>query len=206
MSIVVHFFLFKSYICFLGRAQASRQSPSPPHTGAYAQVRDSRPYGHQRKDSDTLRSAGLMPSGSPTAVDGLAPRISPSSGGYSSQSSVSVLSNRHRRSPTAPEPATNNDIMPAESAPSSDVGKTWAAGEGREREDGYGEMPARRTVPAPVPSPPAQSHMQPPSKHSVLQQQSQAPDVRSRNMVVCITIHASIDKYLTLRCFSPICR
>ena len=159
----------------LGRAQASRQSPSPPHTGAYAQVRDPRLYGHQRKDSDTLRSAGLMPSGSPTAVDGLAPRLSPSSGGYSSSGgSGSLLSNRHRRSPTAPEPPTNNDMMPQDSAPQG-VGKTWAAGEARERDDDYGEVAVRRNTPAPAPSPPAQSNMPPQSKHLSLQQQA-APD------------------------------
>lgn len=128
-----------------------------------------------------------MPSGSPTAVDGLAPRISPSTGGWLSQSgSGPVPSNRHRRSPTAPEAPTNNDMMPPEGAPP--VGKTWAAGDNREREreDGYGEAAGRRSVPMPAPSPPMRSQMPPPSNQAALQQQqAQAPDVKSRNMMVC---------------------
>lgn len=75
--------------------------------------------------------------------------------------------------------------MPQDSAPQG-VGKTWAAGEARERDDDYGEVAVRRNTPAPAPSPPAQSNMPPQSKHLSLQQQAQAPDVRSRNMVVCI--------------------
>ena len=76
----------------------SRQSPSPTH-GNPSDPRSRYPV-HRRRDSDTLRTA-VPNAGSPTVVEHH--RDSPPTRGY-------VPSNRHRRSPTAPEPATADMI------------------------------------------------------------------------------------------------
>ena len=137
-----------------GRVQASRHSPSPTHV-SHANYR---PYGHQRKDSDTLRSAGVVPSpSSPTAVE-IPGRISPPKHNIPSSTpglATAAQNYRHRRSPTAPEaPTTSGDIAPPSNpAPS---GRTWAAGDGREREEAPDVGVHPRSVPTlPPPQPPA---------------------------------------------------
>ncbi|TFK52527.1 hypothetical protein OE88DRAFT_1412165 [Heliocybe sulcata] len=68
----------------------ARQSPSSAHNN-----NQTRPtQGHQRRGSDTMRS---LHSGSPTAVEALPPRLSPSGTGL-----------KHRRNPTASEVPTVN--------------------------------------------------------------------------------------------------
>ena len=76
----------------------SRQSPSPTH-GNPSDPR-SRYTVHRRRDSDTLRTA-VPNAASPTVVE--LRRDSPPTRGY-------APSNRHRRSPTAPEQATADMI------------------------------------------------------------------------------------------------
>jgi hypothetical protein len=102
-------------------------------------------YAHQRRDSDTLRSVPqtLSTSGSVTAVErepsqsALPQRISPSG-------RESNPSRYHRRNPTAPEaPTTSGLINPPGLGGEPGVGKTWAAGDGPEKE-GNGE-PERET-------------------------------------------------------------
>lgn len=85
---------------------SARQTPSPTHHNQHPQIPAIKHLGHRRRDSDTLRN--VSPSlGSPTAVDPL-PRVSPSSRGRISPSSrLAPVSAKHKRSPTAPEPATN---------------------------------------------------------------------------------------------------
>jgi hypothetical protein len=79
----------------------SRQSPSPPNM--HNTLSSTRLNVHRRRDSDTLR--GTV--GSPTVVDGpvIPARLSPSAKGVSGKGSAT-----HRRSPTAPEPATNGNM------------------------------------------------------------------------------------------------
>ena len=73
---------------------SSRQSPSPTH-GNPSDPRSRQPA-HRRRDSDTLRTA-VPNTASPTVLEHR--RDSPPTRGY-------APSNRHRRSPTAPEPVT----------------------------------------------------------------------------------------------------
>lgn len=93
------------------RAQA-RQSPSPTHVslnGHHAQVRQGH---HQRRDSDTLRSAAQY-----TKLDGSdqPSRFSPSGRSLSSSTAVGstagVMGMRHHRSPTAPEVPTTSTTL-----------------------------------------------------------------------------------------------
>lgn len=77
----------------------SRQSPSPTH-GNPPDPRSRYPPVHRRRDSDTLRTAAPN-TASPTVVEHR--RDSPPTRGY-------APSNRHRRSPTAPEQATADMI------------------------------------------------------------------------------------------------
>ena len=80
------------------RSGSRQQSPSPTH-GNLLDPR-SRYTTHRRRDSDTLRTA-VPSAGSPTAVEHR--RDSPPTRGY-------APSNRHRRSPTAPEQTTSDMI------------------------------------------------------------------------------------------------
>ncbi|KZT19539.1 hypothetical protein NEOLEDRAFT_946425 [Neolentinus lepideus HHB14362 ss-1] len=110
----------------LGRA---RQSPSPTHKSG--QMRPT--AGHQRKDSDTLRSGSnptLATAGSPTAVDALPPRLSPSGAGL-----------KHRRSPTAPEPPITSGMIAPSGQNGKIPGRTWA-GEGKARRSSADDDPA----------------------------------------------------------------
>lgn len=86
--------------------QSARETPSPTHHNQHPQIPAIKHLGHRRRDSDTLRN--VSPSlGSPTAVEPL-PRVSPSSRGRISPSSrLAHVSAKHKRSPTAPEPAAN---------------------------------------------------------------------------------------------------
>jgi serine/threonine-protein kinase TTK/MPS1 len=84
---------------------SARQTPSPTHS-QHPQIPAIKHLGHRRRDSDTLRNVSPSLS-SPTAVEPL-PRVSPSSRGRISPSSrLAPVSAKHKRSPTAPEPATN---------------------------------------------------------------------------------------------------
>lgn len=128
-----------------------RQSPSPPHV--HAQPPHLRPtYGHQRKDSETLRTESPA-LGSPTVAAPRGPSPShrePSASRDSSGSNPGSLGRsyapqnglqnglqagvgamqRHRRSPTAPEPPTSSAMIAPHAMPA--LGKTWAGAEGRD--------------------------------------------------------------------------
>ncbi|KAH9841518.1 kinase-like domain-containing protein [Rhodofomes roseus] len=180
-------------------AQASsRHSPSPTHV---AQA-NYRPYGHQRKDSDTLRSVAAVPSpSSPTAVE-LPGRASPPRHSIPSSTVglTAVAQNyRHRRSPTAPEaPTTSGDIAPSTNpAPS---GRTWAAGDGREREEAADVGVQSRSVPTlPPPQPPAAHPRQtaPPATQPPLQPQPAPQQAEGRsnakNLMVNRKSYARLD-------------
>ena len=86
--------------------QSARETPSPTHHSQHPQIPAIKQLGHRRRDSDTLRNVSPSLS-SPTAVEAL-PRVSPSSRGRISPSSrLAPVSAKHKRSPTAPEPAIN---------------------------------------------------------------------------------------------------
>lgn len=109
-------------------------TPSPPHAQASAYLRPS--FAHQRKDSETLRNEAPA-LGSPTinagrpAFGGGRDSIPPSGGGYLAQAAMqSGGMQRHRRSPTAPQPPTTSGQIAPPTVPA--VGKTWAGNDGRE--------------------------------------------------------------------------
>lgn len=84
----------------IDRSGTRQQSPSP--TNGNPPDSRSRYPAHHRRDSDTLRTA-VPSTGSPTVLEHR--RDSPPTRGY-------VPSNRHRRSPTAPEQAASDIIGP----------------------------------------------------------------------------------------------
>ncbi|GAW05757.1 other TTK protein kinase [Lentinula edodes] len=121
----------------------SRNTPSPPHYASGQQLVVRAPYAnHKRRDSDTLR--GYSPGGNSPTVMEAPPRVSPSvkglSGGVSSRTSSNDknavnIAAKHRRSPTAPEPATGSGLLQA-GVVHNVQGRTWAAGD-RDSGDGY---------------------------------------------------------------------
>ncbi|KAF8827701.1 hypothetical protein HHX47_DHR4000341 [Lentinula edodes] len=121
----------------------SRNTPSPPHYASGQQLVVRAPYAnHKRRDSDTLR--GYSPGGNSPTVMEAPPRVSPSvkglSGGVSSRTSSNdknavIIAAKHRRSPTAPEPATGSGLLQA-GVVHNVQGRTWAAGD-RDSGDGY---------------------------------------------------------------------
>ena len=156
-----------------------RQGEPEYHDPQYSQQppQTQRPYSHKRRDSDTLRSAGL---GSPTLVDarpssrggGISPpairvgrvsppdqrvgRLSPPASrgiGRISPAPVSALAT-HRRSPTAPEPVLQRDDRP-QRPPS---GKTWASGD-REDENNASERDREKDVRRAQQQPPPPQHV-----------------------------------------------
>ncbi|EMD39981.1 hypothetical protein CERSUDRAFT_81303 [Gelatoporia subvermispora B] len=182
---------------------APRQSPSPTHISSAAHLRPV--YAHQRKDSDTLRNVTAGTPTSPTAVDNIIRGSPPTrSSAYALSTpgltangmSVGATSARHRRSPTAPEPpTTSDDIGPVASG--IHIGKTWAAGDGRERrrEEAPAEpvAQARSTSAMPPPSMNAPAPAKQAAHQHHVQTVSAAPDVRSRNIVVNKKSYARLD-------------
>ena len=87
------------------------KSPSPTHiaTASAAHLRST--YGHQRHESDTLRSAGNLPPPQPQALAPVRPQsTSPRLTEVPPPPRAPVASVRHRRSPTSdPIPATGED-------------------------------------------------------------------------------------------------
>jgi len=169
-----------------------RQSPSPTHISSQYLRHQ---FGHQRRDSDTLRSVPHLQSAqssSPTAIDALPSRLSPSARGFSATAAAPVPS-RHRRSRTAPEPPTTSSML-APAAPSNGIGKTWAAGDGKERDSEYEDMPPRAeraqaapSAPVPTPNPaPPPAPMPAPANSYV--PSGPVTEVRTRNLVVCLSV------------------
>ena len=140
----------------------SRQTPSPPHLPSHMHPG----IHHQRRDSDTLKSmAGpaVVTASSPTIMEALPVRRSPSNLGLS----ANAISNaRHRRSPTAPEPPTTSGMIVPPGLQGNAM-KTWAAGDLQESdleqnpEEPYVALPPQAGVPSmpppPVPMQKAQS-------------------------------------------------
>ncbi|KAI0785230.1 hypothetical protein C8Q75DRAFT_333303 [Abortiporus biennis] len=173
----------------------TRQTPSPPNLNS--QQPHLRPlYGHQRKDSDTLRSAAMPPAGSPTVMEMLPTRLSPpmrtnsGSGVYpnslQANPDVGYAITKHRRSPTAPEPSTTSGEAREHNGYHMDDG-------GMIPEQERVNPPPQKPVPSMPPPPIPASHMQPPVNVQPQQQQQQAPqpqqvgqDIRTRNMMVSI--------------------
>ncbi|CCM01879.1 uncharacterized protein FIBRA_03950 [Fibroporia radiculosa] len=179
------------------KAQSSRHSPSPTHVSS-SHIRSSY-TGHNRRNSDTLRSLADPQPGSPTVVE--YSRISPpdlSCAPPSASSLSSIPSLRHRRSPTVPEPPTTSGATAPSNGIVASAGKTWAAGDGREKEqeDPYDSAAQARSLPAlPLPQLPAAA----PAKQTQVapaqpsQGPAPVPDVRSRNMVVNKKAYARLD-------------
>lgn len=160
-------------------ATYTRKSPSPTHLSTQPHLRAV--YGHQRRDSDTLRSMAtpLVTSSSPTAVDNPLRNSPPSS-------SYSTANGRHRRNPTAPEPPTTSGVIAPPGLSINTAGKTWAAGESRDSDAG---TPLDEGFHGPTSAPPKNAHMLPPpipvkQVQSAPQPNPPAPDVRARNMIV----------------------
>ena len=196
----------------------SRQTPSPPHTHAQPHLRPS--YGHQRKDSETLRTDSPA-LGSPTLMNANStarghspnhrdstssrdsPGPNPGSGSRTAYVSQSAAQ-RHRRSPTAPEPPASAMMAPPVAPP---IGRTWSGADGRDsfgdkvtgdeyqpvavngRESGSsGEFNPRprqseKMRPPPVPIRQAQSQPTIQAQAAIL-----AADGRNRNFVVSVLL------------------
>lgn len=198
-----------------GRAQSSSRhhSPSPTHIASHARPA----YSHQRKDSDTLRSAAALTPTSPTAVE-FPSRVSPPNRNYVPSSAPSLVAAaatnlRHRRSPTAPEAPTSSAEIAPPNGGSQAAGRTWAAGDSREqeREERYDSAAPSRNAPAmPPPQPPAP----PPAKQQQVShpqasyQGTPALELRSRNMVVrnFLEFHRVASERMLLSCVCSQCR
>ena len=110
-----------------------RRSPSPTHNAHPKST-----YTHRRKDSDTVRSTVQPSSASPTTVEALPARFSPSARTYLQSVSSSSAPVRHRRSPTAPEPPTTSGMLGPHGQASANLRTTWAAGESVPEENVFG--------------------------------------------------------------------
>lgn len=149
----------------------TRQSPSPTHLPHIHSVAH-----HQRRDSDTLRSmaAVLATSSSPTMVEAVPARRSPSNLGYSSNVAPHA---RHRRSPTAPEPPTTSGLIAPPGLAGNALGRSWTVGDLQESdaEPQVEETPmaiaASKSAPAMPPPPiPQQMAQVAPSKQAAMPQ------------------------------------
>lgn len=179
----------------------ARQTPSPTHVSSRFQQQQThvRPtHTHQRRESDTLRS-GPTPQALAAHTQEhdiesqpLPPRLSPSARQYVNAPPLSTsLGSRHRRSPTAPDAPTTSSTLAPTSSGRDGIGKTWAGekdGYEREREravEDFGEHQARPSsvIPTMQPQLQPQQQMQPPPS---------APDVKTRNLVVCYSIPLSV--------------
>lgn len=121
--------------------QSHQKSPSPTHVSLATQSHAHPLRTHNRRDSDTLRS--LLPPlssqsnfASPTAVehnyrergDKLSPPP-PNLNGAALGNSQTRNGYNHKRSPTAPDPATTSGMLGPSSVGTQGKGQTWAVGD-----------------------------------------------------------------------------
>ena len=145
-----------------------RRSPSPTHNAHSKSA-----YTHKRKDSDTVRSTVQPSSASPTTVEALPARFSPSARTYLQSVASSSAPVRHRRSPTAPEPPTTSGMLGPHGQAAANLRTTWAAGESVPEENVFGSGGVERGRLTTATDPPLLQQVQQPAVVSREQQQPQ---------------------------------
>jgi serine/threonine-protein kinase TTK/MPS1 len=110
-----------------------------------------------------MRSPPLPSSASPTTVEALPTRLSPSARTYFQSGPSSSAPVRHRRSPTAPEPPTTSGMLGSHGQSLTNLRTTWAAGESVPEESLFGRGAVERARSTTPSDPPLVQHVQQPS-------------------------------------------